>query len=90
MKCFEYQFIYGPMVAAAKQESGIIQLVKRDQQPQIPLGTRLRIFPNHAYKTAATQDHYRVLRNSDSALRALYCLVSHFSFSARKEPVNDR
>ncbi|MEP5730196.1 MAG: alanine racemase [Sulfitobacter sp.] len=51
------------MVKFANQEHGTIAI--RDgasaELPSLPIGTRLRILPNHACATAAQHDHYNVL-----------------------------
>ena len=51
-------------VGGANQEHGII--MRRDgaagPMPQLPIGTLLRILPNHACATAAQHDRYFALR----------------------------
>ncbi len=57
--------IEGLVVSGANQEHGIIS--SRGKTPidlsQFPIGTRLRILPNHACATAAQYDAYHVLAN---------------------------
>lgn len=55
--------IPGLIVSDASQEHGIISHRSGDpaQMPDLPIGTRLRILPNHACATAAQYGAYRVL-----------------------------
>lgn len=55
--------ISGLIVSDASQEHGIISHRSGDpaQMPDLPVGTRLRILPNHACATAAQYGTYRVL-----------------------------
>ncbi|WNC95136.1 DSD1 family PLP-dependent enzyme [Paraburkholderia sp. FT54] len=52
------------IMAGANQEQGILAL--RDgsaaQLPQLPIGSQVRILPNHACPTAAQHDYYTVVR----------------------------
>ncbi|MBF6022614.1 DSD1 family PLP-dependent enzyme [Lysobacter niastensis] len=52
------------IVVSANQEHGIVALRpgSRATLPDLPVGTRLRILPNHACATAAQFDGYQVLR----------------------------
>lgn len=58
------------VVTDANQEHGIV--ARRDGQPfdvaQYPVGTRLRILPNHACATAAQHDAYHVVRGGTEVL----------------------
>lgn len=59
------------ILSAANQEHGILSLRPGSGEtlPEIPVGTRLRILPNHACATAAQFDAYAVLpANRDAAL----------------------
>jgi D-serine deaminase-like pyridoxal phosphate-dependent protein len=60
--------IPGLVMSGANQEHGILSWRDGRRGPalaqQWPLGTRLRILPNHACATAAQFDHYRVLGRS--------------------------
>jgi D-serine deaminase-like pyridoxal phosphate-dependent protein len=58
--------IPGLIVSDASQEHGIISHRSGDpaQLPELPIGTRLRILPNHACATAAQYDHYNVVDGS--------------------------
>ena len=51
-------------MTSANQEHGIVT-GRRDGEPidmsRFPIGTRLRILPNHACATAAQHDHYIVI-----------------------------
>ncbi|HEX2725294.1 MAG TPA: alanine racemase, partial [Beijerinckiaceae bacterium] len=51
------------IVANANQEHGIVALRPRSREtlPDLPVGTRLRILPNHACATAAQFDAYDVI-----------------------------
>lgn len=51
------------IVSSANQEHGIVSLRPGADglMPDLPVGTRLRILPNHACATAAQHDHYIVL-----------------------------
>ena len=55
----------GLIVASANQEHGII--CKRDNKPinvsMFPVGTRLRILPNHACAMGAQHPFYRIVRS---------------------------
>ena len=55
--------IPGLIVSDASQEHGIISHRSGDpaQMPDLPVGTLLRILPNHACATAAQYDRYQVL-----------------------------
>ena len=58
--------IPGLVVSDASQEHGIISHRSGDpaQVPELPIGTRLRILPNHACATAAQYERYAVLDGS--------------------------
>lgn len=52
----------GDLIArGANQEHGIVASRSGAMPPELPLGTRLRILPNHACATAAQYDRYHVL-----------------------------
>lgn len=55
------------IVSDASQEHGIISHRSGDPalMPDLPVGTRLRILPNHACATGAQYDRYRVLDGTD-------------------------
>src|SRR3546814_5479256 len=57
----------GLLVAGANQEHGIVQVRPGSgaSLPALPVGTRLRILPNHACATAAQFDGYHVLSAED-------------------------
>ena len=59
--------IEGLIVSDASQEHGIISHRSGDpaRMPDLPVGTRLRILPNHACATAAQYEKYSVLDGSD-------------------------
>jgi D-serine deaminase-like pyridoxal phosphate-dependent protein len=53
------------IVAGANQEHGIVapRPGSGAQPPELPVGARLRVLPNHACATAAQHDRYHVLRD---------------------------
>jgi D-serine deaminase-like pyridoxal phosphate-dependent protein len=53
------------IVQDANQEHGILAVRKGSSAalPDLPIGTRLRILPNHACATGAQHDRYHVLRD---------------------------
>ena len=55
------------IVSDASQEHGIISHRSRDpaRMPELAVGTRVRILPNHACATAAQYDRYLVLKGTD-------------------------
>lgn len=57
----------GLVMTAASQEHGTLTAREGTPLPELPLGTRLRILPNHACATAAQHDGYHVV---DGALTA--------------------
>lgn len=59
------------IVTSANQEHGIIALRPGTggTAPDLPVGTQLRILPNHACATAAQHDRYHVLPASGGALQ---------------------
>lgn len=59
--------IEGLIVSDASQEHGILSHRSGDpaRLPELPVGTRLRILPNHACATAAQYGRYSVLDGSD-------------------------
>jgi D-serine deaminase-like pyridoxal phosphate-dependent protein len=48
----------------ASQEHGILTAREGTDLPELPLGTRLRILPNHACATAAQHRGYHVVDSS--------------------------
>lgn len=58
------------IVIQANQEHGIISLRPGStiSLPNLPVGTRLRILPNHACATAAQHDRYHVIPERDGAI----------------------
>jgi D-serine deaminase-like pyridoxal phosphate-dependent protein len=65
--------IEGLVMAAANQEHGIVSARKGaaggDLAQRFPIGTRLRILPNHACATAAQFPHYEVQRADGTVTR---------------------
>ena len=60
--------IPGLKVTAANQEHGIIELPDGLDFEQFPLGSQLRILPNHACMTAAAHDHYFLVNGDERVL----------------------
>lgn len=62
------------MVAACNQEHGVITLRSgsREALPDLPIGTRLRILPNHACATAAQHKAYHVIGEAPSEISAIW------------------
>ena len=52
------------LVTRANQEHGVIDLDPGADLPALPIGTKLRIAPNHACLTAAAHDRYYVVDGS--------------------------
>jgi len=61
--------IDGLIMAQANQEHGVIAHRSGDpaQTPDLPVGTLLRILPNHACATGAQHDRYHVLESGQAA-----------------------
>ncbi|MFD2741172.1 DSD1 family PLP-dependent enzyme [Sulfitobacter aestuarii] len=59
------------IVSSANQEHGIVSLRPGADgpMPDLPVGTRLRILPNHACATAAQHERYNVLPQDDGAMQ---------------------
>lgn len=62
------------MVAQANQEHGMVILRAGScaSLPDLPIGTRLRILPNHACATGAQHERYHVVENGSLAVRAMW------------------
>ena len=56
------------LVTRANQEHGIIDLDPNTEPPTMPIGSKLRIAPNHACLTAAAHDRYYVVDGTDIVL----------------------
>jgi D-serine deaminase-like pyridoxal phosphate-dependent protein len=65
--------IDGLIMSGANQEHGILSWrdghVDATLEDRFPVGTRLRVLPNHACATAAQFPHYDVLTRSGSLTR---------------------
>lgn len=59
------------IISQANQEHGIISLRNgsSESMPDLPVGSRLRILPNHACATAAQHDRYHVVPSDGGPLR---------------------
>lgn len=64
------QAIADLIVAEANQEHGVIALRKGSTAtlPHLPIGTRVRILPNHACSTGAQHDKYHVVRDGSHVI----------------------
>ena len=60
--------IPGLSVNAANQEHGMIELARASDFDAYPVGSQLRILPNHACMTAAAHEYYFVLDGDDRVL----------------------
>lgn len=60
------------IIADANQEHGVIALRPGSEAalPDLPIGTRLRILPNHACSTGAQHDAYHVVRGESGIVEA--------------------
>jgi D-serine deaminase-like pyridoxal phosphate-dependent protein len=58
----------GLKISAANQEHGIIELPESYGFDRFPVGSQLRILPNHACMTAAAHGHYNVVEGDDRIL----------------------
>ena len=65
------QVLQGLILSGANQEHGIVSLRPdaKTALPDLPVGTLLRILPNHACATAAQYDRYTVLAQGGGALK---------------------
>lgn len=57
----------GLVVHSASQEHGVIAAREGAQLPDLPIGTRLRVLPNHACATAAQFPGYHVISDDEQA-----------------------
>ena len=57
----EGQLIEGLFVLSANQEHGIVASRSTVATPRLPIGTKLRILPNHACATGSQHDGYHVI-----------------------------
>ena len=58
----------GAVVRHAYQEHGVVDLDPALPYPDLPVGARVRIAPNHACMTAAAHDRYHVVDGSDEVV----------------------
>lgn len=64
---------YGDLIVAdANQEHGVLALRpgSTGSLPDLPIGTRVRILPNHACATGAQHDSYQVVRDGSDLIEA--------------------
>lgn len=62
------------IVAGTSQEHGILAIRSGSDAPlpDLPVGTRLRVYPNHACATAAQHDAYHVMTTGRDAIDAVW------------------
>ena len=62
------------IMSGANQEHGIVSHRSGDaaRTPMLPVGTLLRILPNHACATGAQHDRYQVVRGSAASVQAAW------------------
>ena len=60
----------GLKVSSVSQEHGIVELPDGYELEDFPVGSRLRVLPNHACMTAAAHDRYHVVEGDD---RVVHC-----------------
>jgi D-serine deaminase-like pyridoxal phosphate-dependent protein len=60
------------LMVQANQEQGIIAVRPGGTAslPQLPIGSLVRILPNHACPTAAQHDHYELIRTGSREITA--------------------
>ena len=60
------------IVASASQEHGILAIRSGSSQelPELPVGTRVRILPNHACAMAAQHEFYSVVNGEGPEIEA--------------------
>ena len=68
----------GLIMSSASQEHGVVSHRSGDpsKTPLLPVGTRLRILPNHACATAAQHDRYHALRGANGEVDAVWARFS--------------
>jgi D-serine deaminase-like pyridoxal phosphate-dependent protein len=61
-------------MTSANQEHGIVSHPSGEatKTPMLPVGTRLRILPNHACATGARHDRYHVVTGGNNTVEALW------------------
>lgn len=71
----------GMYVAGVHQEHGFIACQMPDdmRQSRYPIGTRVRILPNHACLTAAPYDRYYVVRGTDTRVLGVWPKITGWS-----------
>jgi D-serine deaminase-like pyridoxal phosphate-dependent protein len=62
------QIVPGLKVTAAFQEHGVIQLQEAADFSRFPVGSRLRILPNHACMTAAAHENYLLVDGGETVI----------------------
>jgi D-serine deaminase-like pyridoxal phosphate-dependent protein len=66
---------FGDLILSdANQEHGIVTVRPGSDAPlpELPIGTRVRILPNHACATGAQHEAYRVLRSGSAEIEAIW------------------
>ena len=72
------QPIDGLIMSGASQEHGVVshRSGEPSKTPLLPLGTRLRILPNHACATAAQHDRYHAVSGASGSVDAVWARFS--------------
>lgn len=70
----EGNLISGLVMSAASQEHGTLTARDGADLPDLPVGTRLRILPNHACATAAQHHEYRVIDGTQAPSPAIHAV----------------
>ncbi|SEQ94450.1 DSD1 family PLP-dependent enzyme [Lentzea albida] len=60
--------IPGLLMTGASQEHGVLSTRDGKPVPELPIGTRLRILPNHACATAAQHERYHVVSGTNPSV----------------------
>jgi D-serine deaminase-like pyridoxal phosphate-dependent protein len=60
------------IVRTVYQEHGVVELDPQLKLPMLPIGTRLRVLPNHTCLTAAAHDRYFVIEDDSETVTAVW------------------
>ena len=58
----------GSVISRAYQEHGLVELDPSQPYPDLPIGAKLRVVPNHACMTAAAHDRYYVVDGTEEVV----------------------
>ena len=74
------QPVEGLLVADVHQEHGLVAAGgRRRVESRYPVGTRVRILPNHACLMAAPYDRYHLVRGADPRVEGVWPKVTGWS-----------